>query len=100
MDDLAEFFGLLALCIVTLSAFMTFVKKVSPDMKDAPKWFYWFVASLLSYCFGYAVHLNNDFGMGDWSIFIYGLAIYSLQYFVSQKVIDKFVNRLIGGKDD
>ena len=93
---MAEFFGLLALCIVTLSAFMTFVKKINPE-KDAPRPFYWGVALMISLFMSYALHYCNDFGMGGWSIFIYTLAIYSLQYFVSQKVIDKFINRLIGG---
>ena len=96
---MAEFLGLLALCIVTLSALMTLIKKINPD-KDAPRPFYWCIALLFSYCMSYALHLHNDFGMGGWSIFIYTLAIYSLQYFVSQKLIDRFVNRLIGGKDD
>ena len=96
---MSELFGLIALCIVTLSGFMSFVKKINPD-RDAPRPFYWAIALLISYYMGYGLHLHNDFGMGGWSIFIYTMAVYSLQYFVSQKVIDKFINRLIGGKDD
>ena len=96
---MSELFGLIALCIVTLSALMTLIKKINPD-KDAPRPFYWAIALLISYCMGYGLHLHNDFGMGGWSIFIYTMAVYSLQYFVSQKVIDKFINRLIGGKDN
>ena len=96
---MAEFLGLLTLCIVTLSAFMTFVKKINPE-KDAPRPFYWGLALVISLLMSYGLHKSNDFGMGMWSVFIYTMCIYSLQYFVSQKVIDKFINRLIGGKDD
>ena len=95
---MAEFLGLLALCIVTLSAFMTLVKKINPE-KDAPRPFYWGLALVVSLLMSYALHLYNDFGMGEWSMFIYAMAIYSLQYFVSQKVIDRFVNRLMGGNE-
>lgn len=95
---MAEFLGLLTLCIVTLSAFMTFVKKINPE-KDAPRPFYWGLALVFSLLMSYSLHLYNDFGMGKWSMFIYTMAIYSLQYFVSQKVIDKFVNRLMGGDE-
>lgn len=96
---MTEFLCLLGLCIVTLSATMTAIKKINPE-KDVPRPFYWGVALIISSFMGYGIHLYNDFGMGGWSIFIYTLAIYSLQYFVSQKLIDRFVNRLIGGKDD
>lgn len=96
---MTEFLCLLGLCIVTLSATMTAIKKINPE-KDAPKPFYWGVALVISSLMGYGIHLYNDFGMGGWSVLIYILAIYSLQYFVSQKMLDKCLKRILGVSDD
>ena len=59
---------------------------------------YWLVAMLCSVMFALGLYLCDDCNMGRWAVVVYTLAVYGLQYAVSQEVLDtvlkNFLNKL------
>lgn len=89
---MSEFIALFALFIIIVSAMMSVLKK---KFRNTKRNIWWLVALLLSFIFSIGLERSNDFGMGYYSIILYTMGIYAIQYFVSQKMLDRLVKKLL-----
>ena len=89
---MSDFIALFALFIIIVSAMMSVLKKKFRNIKRN---IWWFVALLLSLIFSIGLERSNDFSMGYYSIILYTMGIYAIQYFVSQKMLDRLVKKLL-----
>ena len=89
---MSDFIALFALFIIIVSAMMSVLKK---KFRNTKRNIWWFIALLLSFIFSIGLERSNDFSMGYYSIILYTMGIYAIQYFVSQKMLDRLVKKLL-----
>lgn len=89
---MSDFIALFALFIIIVSAMMSVLKK---KFRNTKRNIWWFIALLLSLVFSIGLERSNDFSMGCYSIILYTMGIYAIQYFVSQKMLDRLVKKLL-----